>query len=103
VPDTAEATRRAFADAIADADVVVSTGGVSVGPRDHVKPALRALGVDELFWRIATQPGQPVWCGIAPRGTLVAGLPGNPLITFSSQSLCNTLTLWKFVRDSNPF
>ncbi len=79
VPDTAEATRRAFADAIADADVVVSTGGVSVGPRDHVKPALRVLGVEELFWRIATQPGQPVWCGMAPSGTLVAGLPGNPL------------------------
>jgi molybdopterin molybdotransferase len=79
VPDTAEATRRAFADAIADADLVVSTGGVSVGPRDHVKPALRDLGVDELFWRIATQPGQPVWCGVAADGTLVAGLPGNPL------------------------
>jgi molybdopterin molybdotransferase len=79
VPDTAEATRRAFADAIAAADLVVSTGGVSVGPRDHVKPALRDLGVDELFWRIATQPGQPVWCGVAADGTLVAGLPGNPL------------------------
>ncbi len=79
VADTAEATRRAFADAIADADLVVSTGGVSVGPRDHVKPALRALGVEELFWRIATQPGQPVWCGTAPSGTLVTGLPGNPL------------------------
>ncbi|MGI9117872.1 MAG: molybdopterin-binding protein, partial [Gaiellales bacterium] len=79
VADTAEATRAAFADAIADADLVVSTGGVSVGPRDHVKPALHALGVRELFWRIATQPGQPAWCGIAPAGALVAGLPGNPL------------------------
>ncbi len=79
VADTAEATRAAFAAAIADADLVVSTGGVSVGPRDHVKPALRALGVHELFWRIATQPGQPVWCGTAPSGTLVTGLPGNPL------------------------
>lgn len=79
VADTAEATQRAFADAIADADLVVSTGGVSVGPRDHVKPALRALGVEELFWRIATQPGQPVWCGTARDGTLVTGLPGNPL------------------------
>ena len=79
VADTAPATRSAFADAIGDADLVVSTGGVSVGPRDHVKPALHALGVEELFWRIATQPGQPVWCGRAPNGTLVAGLPGNPL------------------------
>ena len=79
VPDDAAATEAAFASAIADADLVVSTGGVSVGPRDHVKPALAALGVTELFWRIATQPGQPTWCGTAPDGTVVAGLPGNPL------------------------
>ncbi len=79
VADDGDATREAFAAAIADADLVVSTGGVSVGPRDHVKPALAALGVEELFWRIATQPGQPAWCGVAPDGTLVAGLPGNPL------------------------
>ncbi|MFM7552303.1 MAG: gephyrin-like molybdotransferase Glp [Actinomycetota bacterium] len=79
VPDAAAATRDAFAGALAGADLVVSTGGVSVGPRDHVKPALAALGVRELFWRIATQPGQPTWCGTAPDGTLVAGLPGNPL------------------------
>ena len=79
VPDDEAATRAAFADAIAAADVVVSSGGVSVGPRDHVKPALAALGVEELFWRIATQPGQPTWCGIAPDGAIVAGLPGNPL------------------------
>lgn len=79
VADDAEATRAAFAAAIDDADLVVSSGGVSVGPRDHVKPALAALGVDELFWRIATQPGQPVWCGVAPNGAIVAGLPGNPL------------------------
>ncbi len=79
VADTADATHDAFAAAIGSADLVVSTGGVSVGPRDHVKPALRTLNVTELFWRVATQPGQPVWCGVAPNGTLVAGLPGNPL------------------------
>ena len=79
VPDDGPATEAAFGAAIGDADLVVSTGGVSVGPRDHVKPALAALGVRELFWRIATQPGQPTWCGIAPDGTVVAGLPGNPL------------------------
>ena len=79
VPDDDAATRDAFAAALDRADLVVSTGGVSVGPRDHVKPALAALGVEELFWRIATQPGQPTWCGVAPGGALVAGLPGNPL------------------------
>jgi molybdopterin molybdotransferase len=79
VADRADATLAAFAGAIADADLVVSSGGVSVGPRDHVKPALRELAVEELFWRIAAQPGQPAWCGVAPSGALVAGLPGNPL------------------------
>lgn len=79
VPDQAGATRAAFAAAIAEADLVVSSGGVSVGPLDHVKPALAELGVEQLFWRIATQPGQPAWGGRAPDGTLVTGLPGNPL------------------------
>jgi molybdopterin molybdotransferase len=78
VRDDAEATRAALADALERADVVVTSGGVSVGTRDHVKPALAALGVEELFWRIAIQPGRPTWCGL--RGDrVVVGLPGNPL------------------------
>ena len=79
VPDDPAATERAFADAIAAADVVVSTGGVSVGPHDHVKPAMEALGVRELFWRVAHKPGKPLWFGAAPSGALVFGLPGNPV------------------------
>jgi molybdopterin molybdotransferase len=51
---------------------------VSVGTRDHVKPALAALGVEQLFWRIAVQPGRPTWCGLR-EGKVVVGLPGNPL------------------------
>ena len=78
VPDTREETERLFAAAL-EADLVVSSGGVSVGPRDHVKPALAALGVEELFWRVAIQPGKPVWAGRAPSGAIVLGLPGNPL------------------------
>jgi molybdopterin molybdotransferase len=78
VPDTREETERLFASAL-EADLVVSSGGVSVGPRDHVKPALQALGVEELFWRVAIQPGKPVWAGRAPSGAIVLGLPGNPL------------------------
>jgi molybdopterin molybdotransferase len=78
VPDTREQTEQLFAAALA-ADLVVSSGGVSVGPRDHVKPALAALGVEELFWRVAIQPGKPAWAGRAPTGAIVLGLPGNPL------------------------
>ena len=78
VRDDAEATRAALARALEAADVVVTSGGVSVGTRDHVKPALAALGVEQLFWRIAVQPGRPTWCGLRD-GRVVVGLPGNPL------------------------
>jgi molybdopterin molybdotransferase len=78
VGDRFEETRDRFHAAL-EADIVLSSGGVSVGPRDHVKPALRALGVAELFWRVAIQPGKPVWAGRAPSGTIVLGMPGNPL------------------------
>ena len=79
VIDDRDATEAAFAAAIADADVVVSSGGVSVGPHDHVKPALDALGVREVFWRVAHKPGKPLWFGVAGDGTPVFGLPGNPV------------------------
>jgi molybdopterin molybdotransferase len=84
VADTEQATRDAIAAALEEADVLVLSGGVSVGPHDHVKPALHALGVDEVFWRVALRPGRPTWFGT--RGeTLVFGLPGNPvsaMVTF---------------------
>ena len=84
VPDTEAGTRKAIAGALDDADVLVLSGGVSVGPHDHVKPALEALGVEQVFWRVALRPGRPTWFGT--RGeTLVFGLPGNPvsaMVTF---------------------
>jgi molybdopterin molybdotransferase len=78
VADDAQATREAIGRALEDADVLLLTGGVSVGPHDHVKPALQALGVEEVFWRVALRPGKPLWFG--RRGArLVFGLPGNPV------------------------
>ncbi len=60
--------------------MVLLSGGVSVGPHDHVKPALEALGVREAFWRVAVRPGRPIWFGARDRDdTLVFGLPGNPV------------------------
>jgi molybdopterin molybdotransferase len=79
VEDDRAATERVFAAAIDGADLVVSSGGVSVGPHDHVKPALDSLGVQEVFWRVTHKPGKPLWFGVAPSGTLVFGLPGNPV------------------------
>jgi molybdopterin molybdotransferase len=78
VADNRAATREAFARALG-ADVVISSGGVSVGPHDHVKPALAELGVHEVFWRLAHKPGKPLWFGVAASGALVFGLPGNPV------------------------
>jgi molybdopterin molybdotransferase len=78
LPDDRTATEKGLAAALEEADVVIVSGGVSVGPHDHVKPALANLGVEEIFWRVALQPGKPTWFG--RRGeTLVFGLPGNPV------------------------
>jgi molybdopterin molybdotransferase len=83
--DSPADTRAGLEAALAQADVVVVSGGVSVGPHDHVKPALTALGVRERFWGVALKPGKPTWFGQRD-GTLVFGLPGNPVssvVTFT--------------------
>ena len=79
VPDDAAATADAVEAGLAG-DVLLVSGGVSVGPHDHVKPALQERGVEELFWRIRLKPGKPLWFGRRDQ-TLVFGLPGNPLST----------------------
>jgi molybdopterin molybdotransferase len=60
------------------ADVLVTSGGVSVGPHDLVRGLLRELGVEEVFWGVSVKPGKPVAFGVRGR-TLVFGLPGNPV------------------------
>jgi molybdopterin molybdotransferase len=84
VPDEREATVAALERALAAADVVCVSGGVSVGEHDHVKAALAAVGAEERFWGIALKPGKPTWFGRAG-ATLAFGLPGNPvsaMVTF---------------------
>jgi molybdopterin molybdotransferase len=85
LPDDRAATEEGLQAALETADVIILSGGVSVGPHDHVKPALASLGVEEIFWRVALQPGKPTWFGRRDH-TLVFGLPGNPVsavVTFS--------------------
>ena len=68
------------------ADVLVTSGGVSVGEHDLVREAERELGVEELFWRVSIKPGKPVSFGV--RGdTLVFGLPGNPVSSLVGSEL----------------
>jgi molybdopterin molybdotransferase len=77
VVDTEDAHREAIGRGL-EADVFITTGGVSVGPHDLVRKIEGELGVEEVFWRIALRPGKPVAFGV--RGeTLVFGLPGNPV------------------------
>jgi molybdopterin molybdotransferase len=77
VEDDEEAHRDAIARAL-DADVVVTSGGVSVGPHDLVRRIEADLGVEEVFWGVAVKPGKPVSFGVRGK-TLVFGLPGNPV------------------------
>lgn len=73
--------------ALAVADLVVIVGGVSVGERDFVKETLSELGVMTEFWRVRVKPGKPFVFGRHPDGTLVFGLPGNPVSAYVTFSL----------------
>jgi molybdopterin molybdotransferase len=77
VGDDREATIARVREGL-EGEVLVVSGGVSVGPHDHVKPAFEACGVEEVFWRVRIKPGKPLWFGRSG-DTLVFGLPGNPL------------------------
>lgn len=85
VPDEPEASRLAIAAALGY-DVLLTTGGVSVGDRDFVKDAFTAAGVELELWKVAMKPGKPLAFGRAAR-TLVFGLPGNPVSSMVSFEL----------------
>ena len=75
--DSEDALGRALEHALGS-DVVVTSGGVSVGPHDLVRRVETRLGVEEVFWGVAMRPGKPLAFGVRDR-TLVFGLPGNPV------------------------
>lgn len=79
LPDDPEVLRERLATHLATHDVLVLSGGVSMGRFDHVPRALRELGVREVLHRVAQRPGKPLWFGIGPAGQTVFGLPGNPV------------------------
>jgi len=64
--------------ALEGVDIVVTVGGVSVGPHDHVRPALEQLGAEQVFCRVSLKPGGQVCFYVAPSGELAFALPGNP-------------------------
>jgi len=86
VPDRREATLAALQSAAEQHDLIVTSGGVSVGEEDHVKPAVQSLGALAL-WQIAMKPGKPFAFGhvrrsTAPGAAHFVGLPGNPVSSF---------------------
>lgn len=100
VPDSREATIAAF-EAALESDVVISSGGVSVGAYDFVKEALDAVGAETKFWRVAMKPGKPVV--LSRRGDrLIFGLPGNPVSCFVSFHLFVAPALRKAMGEGGP-
>lgn len=80
IPDTLEATVEAFKKAARAADVIITSGGMSVGEEDHIKPAIEQLGQIDM-WRVSLKPGKPVALGEVMHVPVI-GLPGNPVSSF---------------------
>jgi molybdopterin molybdotransferase len=85
VPDQREATVLALREASAGHDLILTSGGVSVGEEDHIKPAVQALGTLDL-WQIAIKPGKPFAYGRVGDAHFI-GLPGNPVSSFVTFAL----------------
>lgn len=79
VGDERDETEAAIGRLLAVHDVLILSGGVSKGQRDHVPAALQVHGVERVFHGIAQRPGKPMWFGVGPRGQAVFALPGNPV------------------------
>jgi molybdopterin molybdotransferase len=96
VPDEPEALRTAIATAVTSADIVLSSGGVSVGDYDYVDQILASLGAEIHFRAIAVKPGKPLTFATFPpslhRPILYFGLPGNPVSSL--------VTFWRFVQPA---
>ncbi|MDF1661264.1 MAG: molybdopterin molybdotransferase MoeA [Planctomycetota bacterium] len=86
VPDTKEAHHEAF-DQAERYDVVLTSGGVSVGDHDLIQPVLEERGWTREFWKVSMKPGKPVLCGTLKSGAIFLGLPGNPASTMVSFEL----------------
>jgi molybdopterin molybdotransferase len=92
---------RAVLERALEADLVVTSGGVSVGPHDLVRATLGSLEVEEVFWGVAMRPGKPIAFGVRA-GTLVFGLPGNPVSSLVGFMLFVAPAVRALQGDSDP-
>jgi molybdopterin molybdotransferase len=79
--DEPELLRERIGDHLDEADVLILSGGVSMGKADYIPAVLGELGVEVVFHKISQRPGKPMWFGMGPRGQAVFALPGNPVST----------------------
>lgn len=82
IPDQPDTMKTVLECGLHQFDVVLLTGGVSMGKFDHVPEQLLGLSVDRVFHQVRQRPGKPFWFGHHPKGTLVFAFPGNPVSTF---------------------
>jgi molybdopterin molybdotransferase len=101
VGDHPAALARAAKKALAKADVLMVTGGVSVGDHDPTRKALQAAGVKQVFWRVAQKPGGPLYFGRQGKKA-VFGLPGNPAAVYSCFQLYVLPLLQKLMGRAVP-
>ena len=83
LPDEPEALRQSIGATLANSDVLVLSGGVSMGKADYVPQILDELGVRRVFHKVSQRPGKPMWFGVGPGDQAVFALPGNPVSALS--------------------
>ena len=99
VADDETVLAKALGQACQDADIIVTTGGVSVGKRDILHGALELLGAEKVFWRVAVQPGSPSIYSVY-RDTQILSLSGNPFGAMANLELLLRPMLQKMTGDS---
>lgn len=99
--DDRDALQHAIAQMSGESDLVITTGGISVGEEDHVKPALQALGAEIGFSGVAMKPGKPVSFGRIGAAVWL-GLPGNPLSAFVTWQVFGTAIIGAFLGMKSP-
>ena len=104
VVDEFDLLERKIGEHLDDADVLILSGGVSMGKADYVPQVLENLGVKVVFHKISQRPGKPMWFGVGPQGQTVFALPGNPVSTLvcCRQYVIPALSKASGVREKPP-
>ncbi|MDX5482438.1 MAG: molybdopterin molybdotransferase MoeA [Hymenobacteraceae bacterium] len=82
LPDEPTETKKQLQECLEEYDVIILSGGISMGKFDYVPQVLEELAVQKLFHKVQQRPGKPFWFGTQANGTVVFALPGNPVSTF---------------------